>query len=67
MGMSDDWKAEYLPPDFGTTLQDLSNHEKFMELFKSKLRHARDSFRLVVSQVASSMIRVDLLIFYPIQ
>ncbi|KAH9814695.1 hypothetical protein DFH28DRAFT_928803 [Melampsora americana] len=40
MEMSTEWKAEHLPPDFGTTLQDLSNHEKFMELFKAKLRHA---------------------------
>ncbi|KAH9816593.1 hypothetical protein DFH28DRAFT_1159959 [Melampsora americana] len=27
MGQSKDWKAEYLPSDFGTTLDDLSNHE----------------------------------------
>ncbi|KAH9809157.1 hypothetical protein DFH28DRAFT_1036659 [Melampsora americana] len=48
MDMSIEWKAEHLPPDFGTTLQDLSNHEKFMELFKAKLRHARDDFRLIL-------------------
>ncbi|KAH9814287.1 hypothetical protein DFH28DRAFT_894698 [Melampsora americana] len=50
MDQSKDWKAEYLPSNFGTTLEDLSNHEKFMEIFRAKLRHARDDFRLVLLQ-----------------
>ncbi|KAH9818002.1 hypothetical protein DFH28DRAFT_1154054 [Melampsora americana] len=48
MKQSDSWKAEFLPPDFGTTLEDLSNHIKFMKLLKEKLRHARDDFRGVI-------------------
>ncbi|KAH9809947.1 hypothetical protein DFH28DRAFT_903744 [Melampsora americana] len=44
LGKSLDWKTEYLPSDFGTTLEDLSNHNKFMEFFRAKLWHAQDDF-----------------------
>ncbi|EGG04597.1 uncharacterized protein MELLADRAFT_88647 [Melampsora larici-populina 98AG31] len=45
MNQTDSWKAEFLPPDFGTTLDDLFNHDKFIKFLKAKLRHARDDFR----------------------
>ncbi|KAH9813509.1 hypothetical protein DFH28DRAFT_1083631 [Melampsora americana] len=44
MNMSPAWKAENLPPDFGDTLDDLSNHMKFIHFFKDKLQHAQDNF-----------------------
>ncbi|EGG03918.1 uncharacterized protein MELLADRAFT_89727 [Melampsora larici-populina 98AG31] len=55
------WKAEYLPSDFGTTLEDLSNHDKFMELFRSKLRHARDDFPLILlKEIVVPQRKIDL-------
>ncbi|KAH9814479.1 hypothetical protein DFH28DRAFT_971851 [Melampsora americana] len=48
MAKSKAWKIEYLPSNFGSTLDDLSNHEKFMIFFKAKLRHARDDLRLIL-------------------
>ncbi|KAH9820313.1 hypothetical protein DFH28DRAFT_1218322 [Melampsora americana] len=61
MGQSKDWKAEYLPANFGTTLDDLSNHERFMEILRAKLRHARDDFRLVLLQdIAIPQRKIDM-------
>ncbi|KAH9809239.1 hypothetical protein DFH28DRAFT_1133901 [Melampsora americana] len=48
MKKSASWKSESLPPGFGETLDDLTNHETFMTLFKAKLRHVRDEFRVIL-------------------
>ncbi|KAH9807623.1 hypothetical protein DFH28DRAFT_1138638 [Melampsora americana] len=45
---SPSWKSENLPPRFGTSVDDLADHEVFMNLFKAKLRHVRDEFRLLL-------------------
>ncbi|KAH9807985.1 hypothetical protein DFH28DRAFT_1137351 [Melampsora americana] len=45
---SPSWKSENLPPRYGTSVDDLADHEVFMNLFKAKLRHVRDEFRLLL-------------------
>ncbi|KAH9807062.1 hypothetical protein DFH28DRAFT_917391, partial [Melampsora americana] len=48
IGKSPSWKAENLPKDFGKTLEDLTNHDLFMQLFREKLRHVRDELRVIL-------------------
>lgn len=45
---SPSWKSENLPQDFGKTLEDLTSHDAFMKIFRDKVRHVRDEFRVVL-------------------